>query len=164
MPKTVSEWMYRVKNGKKWEIFMFLGTYYHSIDDRGRISVPKKFRDELGGVAIVTRGLDGCLFLFTREAWTKVEQKILSVPLTRADARSFARLVLSGAMEVALDRLGRILLPKYLSEFANLTSEVAILGVGERIELWAKSKWESYSQNLESKGEEVAERLSELGI
>lgn len=143
---------------------MFLGTYYHRLDERNRVSVPKKFREGLGINAIVTRGLDGCLFLFSREAWAGVEKKILATPLTKKDARSFARHVLSGAMEVEIDRLGRILIPKYLTQFAEITSEVIVLGVGERIEFWDKVRWETYNRELEEKGEEVAERLSELGI
>ena len=143
---------------------MFLGTYHHTLDERGRISVPKKFREQLGITVVVTRGLEGCLFLFNRESWKKMETKIVSTPLTRADARSFARHLLSGAMEVVVDKLGRILLPKYLIEFAELENEVAVLGVGERLEIWDKEKWLEYSKNLDMKSQEVAERLSELGI
>lgn len=155
------------RKGKKWEKvgnIMFLGTYLHTIDERSRVSVPKKFREKLGGPVVVTRGLDGCLFLYSRENWKKVEEKILMTPLTRSDARSFARLMFSGAMELELDRLGRILLPKYLTDYAGVNSEVAILGVGERIEIWDKEIWESYSNDLALKRDEIAERLSELGI
>lgn len=143
---------------------MFLGTYFHTLDDRGRTSVPKKFREQLGSIAIITRGLDGCLFLFSQGTWGSIEQKILLAPLTRADARSFSRHILSGAIQVTIDRLGRILIPDYLLEFVKIKTEIAILGVGERIELWDKQTWENYHKNLREKTEEVAERLAELGI
>lgn len=143
---------------------MFLGTYYHTVDERSRVSVPKRFRNEMGLTAVVTRGLDGCLFLFSQESWKKMETKLLAIPLTLGDARSFTRHLLSGAMDVTMDRLGRVLLPKYLLEFANLVGEVAVLGVGERIEIWNKEKWLEYSRNLDMKSRDIAERLSELGI
>jgi len=143
---------------------MFIGTYYHSLDSRNRISVPKKFREKLGKKAILTRGLDGCLFLYAEENWGKIEKSLTKTPLTRQDARSFARLILSGAIVVDTDRIGRILIPGYLKEYAKLKDEVAILGVGERIEIWAKDLWESYRQKLEKNSEAIAERLSELGI
>ncbi len=143
---------------------MFLGTYFHNLDERNRLSIPKRFREKLGVAGIVTKGLDGCLFIYSREAWDKVEQKLLSMPLTRSDARSFSRLVLSGAMEVLLDRLGRIVLAKYLLEYAQISGEVAVLGVGERLEIWSKDRWQIYTRTVEKDSKDVAERLSELGI
>ena len=143
---------------------MFLGTYFHTIDDRNRVSVPKKFRDELGFTAIITRGLDGCLFLYNMETWEKIVDRIQATPLTQGDARSFARHVLSGAMEVEIDRLGRIILPTYLKQFAAFEKDIAVLGVGERIELWDKKRWEGYSKDLDKRSDEVAERLAETGI
>jgi len=143
---------------------VFLGTYYHTVDDRNRLSIPKKFRQDLVGGGILTRGLDGCLFLYSKTIWGKIEEKILAAPLTKADARSFSRHVLSGAMEVLPDKLGRILLPTYLKEFSGITNEVAILGVGERIEFWDKQHWDTFSKQLAQNSDEIAERLSESGI
>lgn len=143
---------------------MFLGTYFHTVDDRNRVSIPKKFRDELGLRAILTRGLDGCLFLYNLEIWGNIVDRIRQTPLTKGDARSFARHVLSGAMEVEIDRLGRIILPQYLKAFATIEKEIAVLGVGERIELWDKKRWEGYSEDLDKRSDEVAERLAETGI
>lgn len=134
------------------------------MDDRSRISIPKKFREALGMGAILTRGLDGCLFLYNKSTWEKIEEKIRETPITLSDARGFARHVLSGAMDVVPDRLGRIILPSYLKEFAQITTDVAVLGVGERIELWNKKKWEGYSKQLGERSDEIAERLSGSGL
>ncbi|MBM3209177.1 division/cell wall cluster transcriptional repressor MraZ [Candidatus Shapirobacteria bacterium] len=143
---------------------MFIGTHYHSLDSRNRLAVPKKFREELGKEAVVTRGLDGCLFLYSKGNWLEIQEKLSKTPLTKADARSFSRLILSGAVEVEADKIGRILLPGFLKDSVEIKTEVAVLGVGERIEVWAKERWETYRQKLEEEKDSVAERLSELGI
>ena len=143
---------------------MFIGTYYHSLDSRNRISVPKKFRGKLGTNAVITRGLDGCLFLYSQKTWEEMEAILTQTPLTRQDARSFARLMLSGAVTVEIDKIGRILIPGYLKDYAKLKQEVAVLGVGERIEIWAKDLWGTSEKQLEQDSDAIAERLSELGI
>jgi len=143
---------------------MFIGTYHHSIDSRNRISVPKRFREKLGEKAVLTRGLDGCLFLYAKGDWERMEAILTQTPLTRQDARSFARLMLSGAVIVEIDKIGRILVPGYLKEYAKLKNEVAVLGVGERIEIWSQEQWETYQMKLEQDSDAIAERLSELGI
>lgn len=143
---------------------MFLGTFEHLIDERNRLMLPKKFRQDLGRMAVLTRGLDGCLFLYPVSSWKKIEKKLVETPLTNKDARNFARHMLSGAMEVEVDKFGRVLLPSYLKEYAKLKKNTVILGLGERIEVWDKSTWKTYTEKLEKKTDEVAERLSELGI
>jgi len=143
---------------------MFLGTFEHNIDDRNRLMLPKKFRGEVGRQAVVTRGLDGCLFLYPVSSWKKIEEKLVNTPLTSKDARSFARHMLSGAMEVEVDKFGRVLLPSYLKEFGGVKESVMILGLGERAEIWDKKRWKEYSEKLDGKSDQVAERLTELGI
>lgn len=140
---------------------MFLGTYFHTIDERNRLLIPKKFREELVGTGILTRGLDKCLFLYNKTSWQKIEEMVTSSPFTRADARAFARHVFSGAMEIYPDRLGRIIIPTYLKEFGSLESEVALLGIGERVEIWSKQTWETYSKEIEKTSADIAERLSQ---
>ncbi len=157
--------------GKKWgkplksvENSMFIGEFNYKIDAKKRLAVPAKFRDDLGGKVVVTRGLDGCLFLYTLEEWKKLAEKISSLPLSQSDARSFARVMLAGAMELELDSSGRILLPDYLKEYADLDKEVIIAGVYNRMEIWDKDAWEEYKDEAESEVGDVAEGLKELGV
>lgn len=142
---------------------MFIGEYAHSIDKKGRLQVPKKFRDELKE-SVVSRGLDGCLFLHPKNRWEEFERQLVSMPVTKTDARSFSRHMFAGAMEVAPDGVGRILIPAYLRDYAGITDEVAVIGVGKRVELWDKKRWEKYRARVERNSEAVAERLSELGV
>ena len=143
---------------------MFIGEFNYKIDAKKRLAVPAKFRDDLGGKVVVTRGLDGCLFLYTLEEWEKLAEKISSLPLSQSDARSFARVMLAGAMELELDSSGRILLPNYLKEYADLEKEVIIAGVYNRMEIWDKETWEDYKDEAESEVGDVAEGLKELGV
>jgi len=143
---------------------MFIGTYHHNLDARNRVSVPRKFREKLGKEAVLTRGLDGCLFLYSKTNWKKIETALTQSPLTKQDARSFSRLILSGAVEVDVDKIGRILIPAYLKDYAGLKGEISVLGVGTRMEIWAKEQWETSQQKLEQDSDAIAERLSELGI
>ena len=115
-------------------------------------------------MVVVTKGLDGCLFMYTVSTWERIAQKIDETPMTRSDGRSYARHLLGGAMDVELDKLGRLVLPQYLKDFAKIQNEIAIVGVGERVELWDKTHWESYSSELEKKSDEIAERLSDSGL
>ncbi len=143
---------------------MFLGEYSHNIDDKNRLAIPAKFRSDLKQGAVITRGLDNCLFLFTKKDWQNLVDKISQLPLTQANARSFSRMMLMGAMEVELDKLGRILIPDYLKQFATLKKQVVVGGVLNRIEIWDEAKWQTYKNKAESNVEEVAEGMRELGI
>lgn len=143
---------------------MFLGEYAHTIDNKGRLQIPKKFRGDLLGGAIISRGLDGCLFLYPKNLWAEFEAKLVSLPITKADARVFSRHMLAGAYEVAIDRIGRLLIPPSLRQYAGLKEEVVVIGVGKRLELWDKTRWQEYRQQVDSNSEETAERLGELGV
>ncbi len=143
---------------------MFIGEYVFTIDEKKRVSIPVKFRKELGKKAVITRGLDNCLVLYPLKVWEKVAKKLESLPLSKPDARAFARILLSGAVNVELDKLGRILIPDYLKEFAQLKKNVVLLGLSNRIEIWAKELWQEYKQKREKEIENMAEKLEELGI
>jgi MraZ protein len=143
---------------------MLLGEFQHSLDTKGRVAVPAKFRDKLSAGAIITRGLDNCLFVFTREEWGKLADKILALPLAQANSRAFARLMLAGAMDAELDRQGRMLIPDYLRKYADLKREVTIAGIMSRIEIWDSANWKKYKERTESASDEIAEKLGELGI
>ena len=143
---------------------MFLGEYSHNVDNKNRLAVPAKFRAELSKGAVITRGLDNCLFLFTKADWQVLVKKIAELPISQAKARSFSRMMLMGAMEVSLDRLGRVLLPEYLKQFAGIKKKVVVGGVYNRIEIWDEDKWSAYKQRSESNVEKTAEEMMELGI
>lgn len=143
---------------------MFIGEFSYKIDSKKRLAVPSKFRDELNGKAVVTRGLDGCLFLYKIDEWQALAEKISNLPLAQSDARSFARVMLAGAMEVELDSSGRILIPDYLKKYADLNKEVVIAGVYNRMEIWDKKKWDDYKSTTEEEVGDIAERLKELGV
>jgi len=143
---------------------MFIGEYQYSIDDKKRLSIPSKFRRELGQKAIVTRGLDGCLFLYSQIEWKKLAGKLGKLPLGQADARGFQRIMLSGAMETSIDGLGRILIPDYLKKYANLQKKVIIVGLYNHIELWNDKRWKEYQKKSEKEVGNMAERLSQLGV
>jgi len=143
---------------------MFIGEYSHSIDEKGRLSVPVKFRADLATGAILTRGLDGCLWLYTVEEWQKIADEISALPITQKKARSFSRFVLSGAMDLNLDNAGRINCPKYLSDYAGIKSKVVITGMHSRLEIWAEEKWSKFRDEMEKNSDEVAEELENIGF
>ncbi len=143
---------------------MFLGEYQHSLDSKGRIIVPSKFREELGASFIATKGLDNCLFLYPMNEWKTIEEKLRALPFTRADVRSFARFFFSGASELEIDKQGRILLPSNLRDYAMIEKELVVIGVGSRVEIWANEKWTQYNQTAESSYEVIAENLVGLGL
>lgn len=143
---------------------MFIGEYQHAIDDKGRMAVPVKFRATLGEHAIVTRGLDRCLFIFSALEWEGLAKKLVALPLAQANSRAFTRLMLAGAMEVDLDSQGRMLVPDYLRVYADLKKQIIVAGLYNRIELWNETAWKKYKTQTESDSDEIAERLSELGI
>lgn len=143
---------------------MFIGEYTYSIDDKKRLAIPAKFRQLLGKRAVITRGLDQCLFLYPTKEWGTLAKKLSQLPLSQADARGFARLMLTGAMEVNIDALGRILVPDYLKKYSFLKKRVVIAGVYNRVELWDEAKWQEYKKKTESGVGDIAERLKELGV
>lgn len=143
---------------------MFIGEYKHNLDDKGRIAVPTKFRDALSSGAVVTRGLDTSLFLFPKEEWDKLAEKLAGLPLGQSNSRAFARLMLAGAMDVSLDKQGRVVLPEYLRTFANLEKSVVVAGLFNRLELWDAEAWETYKTRMESDAGAIAEQLGELGV
>ena len=143
---------------------MFIGEYTYSIDEKKRLAIPAKFRPLLGKKAVITRGLDQCLFFFPVKEWGDLAKKLAQLPLSQADARGFARLMLTGAMEVNLDNLGRILIPDYLKTYALLKKKVVIAGVYNRVEIWDEGKWQEYKKKTETTVGDIAEKLKELGV
>lgn len=143
---------------------MFIGEYSYSIDEKKRLAVPPKFRQILGNKAIITRGLDQCLFLYSVKEWGNLTKKIAHMPLSQADARGFARMMLAGAMEVKFDNLGRILVPDYLKDYAFLQKKIIIAGVFDRAEIWDEQRWRDYQAKTEKEVGDIAERLKELGV
>lgn len=142
---------------------MFIGEYKHTVDDKNRISLPAKFRKELGKKIVVTRGLDNCLFLYTYQAWKEKSPEIAKLGW-QADARGFSRFMFSGALEIDVDSMGRILIPDYLREFAALKSPVIFAGVHDRIEIWNEKRWETYKKKIESQADMMAEKLGSVGL
>lgn len=143
---------------------MFIGEYQHNLDSKGRISMPVKFRTSLGSSAIVTKGLDPCLYVYPKEEWQKMTDKFASLPISSSSARSVSRHMMSGAMELEFDKQGRAVLPAYLREYAGLKNGVVAAGVLNRVELWDKGAWSQDSDNSESNASENAEKLAEWGI
>ncbi len=143
---------------------MLIGEYQHTIDPKKRLSLPVKFRKELGRTVIVTRGLDQCLFIFPLSAWKKLVGKFSELSFGSGEARSFNRFMLAGAVEVEVDAAGRILLPEFLKTFAGLASSVVLTGINDRVEIWDQARWDSYKKKMESQGEELAQRLGEIGV
>lgn len=143
---------------------MFIGEYSHNLDDKGRLAIPVKFRNDLKKGAVVTRGLDNCLFLYTRSEWSKLAEKLATLPFSQANSRAFARLMLAGAMDVEFDKQGRAVLPEYLRQFASLKKSVVIAGLYSRLEIWDEEKWNIYKKQTESESSVIAEKMSELGV
>lgn len=142
---------------------MFMGEYDHSTDAKGRLFVPSKFRDELGKKFVVTKGLDGCLFAYGEEEWHRVEEGIKNLPLTSKNGRQFTRFFFAGAAEVEADGQGRILIPAKLREYAGITKEVVSVGVGTKVEIWSKERYENVETSFEEM-DDVMEELSGMGI
>lgn len=143
---------------------MFIGEYKHNLDSKGRMAVPVKFRNLLQEGAVVTRGLDNCLFLYPKEQWEKIAQKLANLPISQSKARAFSRLMLAGAMSIDFDSQGRINLPEYLREFASLKKKAIVAGLYDRLEIWDEEAWEKYKKGAESESSEIAETLGELGV
>lgn len=143
---------------------MFMGEYLHSIDNKGRLIFPAKFRDELGERFIATKGLDNCLFVYTLEEWAILESKLKQLPMAKPEARAFARFFFAGAAELESDKQGRVLLPPNLREHAKLDKDVIVIGVSSRIELWSKEAWDEYNAKIGPEVTKIAENLVDLGI
>jgi len=143
---------------------MFIGEYRHTIDTKKRLALPAKFRKELGKTVVITRGLDSCLIVYPLKEWRVMSDKLGKLPLSQTEARGFARVMLSGAMAVGVDGLGRILIPEYLKGYAGLKKNVIICGLYNRLEIWDAQKWNIYEKKMEKGVEDLASKLKELGI
>ncbi|MBC8079825.1 MAG: division/cell wall cluster transcriptional repressor MraZ [Gorillibacterium sp.] len=143
---------------------MFMGEYQHSIDEKGRLIIPAKFRDDLGASFIATRGLDQCLFVYPQSEWNLLEQKLKSLSLMKSDARLFNRFLFSGATECELDKQGRVNLPKNLLEHAKLDKDCVVIGVSSRVEIWSREVWTHYSRQSEESFNEIAEKLVDFSF
>lgn len=141
---------------------MFMGEYNHTIDTKGRLIVPAKFREELGDMFVITKGLDGCLCVYTNDEWAAFEEKLRSLPVTNKNARKMTRFFMAGASTCEVDKQGRILVPAVLREFAELEKEVVLVGVASRVEIWSKDKWDESCTYDDM--EDIAESMEELGI
>jgi len=143
---------------------MFIGEYTASIDDKGRISIPAKFRASLKSKVVVTRGLDNSLFLYTMDEWKKLAEKLASLPIATANTRAFSRLMLAGAMDCEIDKQGRIILPGYLKDFAKIGKKIVFAGLYNRIEVWSEELWTIYKTQTEKESNNIAEQLGTLGV
>lgn len=143
---------------------MFIGEYQHNIDAKGRMIIPSKFREELGISFVVTKGLDNCLFVYSKSEWSNLEAKLRGLPFTNKDARTFVRFFFSGATECEIDKQGRILIPANLRAYASLEKDVVVIGVSTRVEIWSKDKWEEYNSDDNISPDKIAEKMEFLGI
>lgn len=141
---------------------MFMSEYNHTVDAKGRLIIPSKFRDQLGDEFVVSKGMDGCLFVYANDDWNAFEEKLTALPLINKEARQFARFFLSGAAQVEVDKQGRILLPQTLRDFAALEKDVVLVGVGSRIEIWSKEKWDNIS--ADENMDDIAQAMEALGL
>lgn len=149
---------------KRGETELFIGEYEHSVDAKGRVIMPAKLREDIGEKFIVTKGLDGCLFAYSKDEWSNFEEKLKTLPLTNKNARDFVRFFLSGAVECEIDKQGRFLIPNNLRIYASLEKEINIIGVGTRIEIWNRNEWKQYSSDENISADEIAENMTMLGI
>ncbi len=140
---------------------MFLGEYEHNLDEKGRLAIPAKFRGQLADGAVVTKGLDNCLSLYTKEGWEIEAERLMSLPLTQANARAYARFMLASAFSVEIDKQGRVNIPATLREFAGINGGTVVTGLGDHVEIWEPKAWEEYRSRIEKESGAIAE---ELGI
>ena len=143
---------------------MFLGEFQHTVDQKGRLAIPAKFREELADGAVVTRGLDKCLVIYPRIEWETLAEKVSRLPQTQPNVRTLSRLLFSGAVDLSLDGQGRTILPQYLREYAGITANVAVIGLYQRIEVWCLEDWTAVKTTTEAAGGSLAEQLADLGI
>lgn len=138
---------------------MFIGEYHHSIDEKKRLIIPAKFREELGEKFIVTRGIENCLFVYSLKSWNEIVERLESLPFTKKDARQFVRFFLSGATEAELDKQGRINISSPLIDYANIEKECVVIGTGERLEIWSKKEWDDFFNSAKDNMSDIAENL-----
>ena len=143
---------------------MFIGEYTHTLDPKKRLSLPMTFRKQLGKAVVVTRGLDHCLFMYPRETWRSVSHRLAALSFAKADTRGFNRFMLSGAVELPLDKAGRILIPDFQKQFAALNTQVVLAGVNDRVEIWDEKAWRAYNRTIEQQADAMAEKLGEIGV
>ncbi len=143
---------------------MLIGEYTYTLDAKKRLSVPARFRKELGGKVVITRGLDNCLFVYSLKEWGKISQKLGELSIGQADTRGFSRFLLSGAVETQVDSAGRVLIPDFLKSFAGLQDEVVVAGMQTRVEIWNAGIWNAYKSRIEKQADIMAEKLGEIGI
>jgi len=143
---------------------MFIGEYSHNLDEKGRLAVPTKFRNQLAKGAVVTKGLDNCLFLYTNEEWQKLATKLATLPISKANTRAFSRLMLASAMDVQLDKQGRIVLPEYLRKYATLKKKTIVAGLYNRLEIWDEDNWDKYIKGTDKQSGDIAEALEGLDV
>ena len=143
---------------------MFIGEYNHAVDPKKRLALPSKFRNELGKTVVVTRGLDKCLFVYPLDVWQELAQKLGTMPIGESATRAFVRLMLAGATDVQMDAQGRLLIPDYLKEYAQLDRDVIVAGLFNRLEIWDQQKWQAYKSDAERNTDEIAENLGKLGV
>lgn len=141
---------------------MFMGEYNHTLDAKGRLTVPAKFRESLGDAFVVSKGMDGCLFVFANEDWNGFAEKLKSLPMIDKEARQFTRFFLAGASDVEVDKMGRILLPSVLRDFADIKKDAVLVGVGSRVEIWSRERWEGTVSYEDM--DEITKHMVELGI
>ncbi|MBX4198208.1 division/cell wall cluster transcriptional repressor MraZ [Candidatus Parcubacteria bacterium] len=143
---------------------MLIGEYTHTIDDKNRISLPMKFRKEVGKKVVLTHGLDNCLFLYPIREWGKIAEKLANLSMGQSDTRGFNRFMLAGAIDVDVDSVGRMLVPDHLVKFAGLKGKAVFAGVHSRIELWNEERWIEYKKRIEARADELAQKLGEIGV
>jgi len=143
---------------------MLLGEYTHTLDEKKRLMLPKKFKDSLGKKLVITRGLDNCLFLYSEKEWADIAKRLRELSFAQKDTRGFNRFMFSGAAEVDLDGTGRILIPEHLKKFAALKTKVVLAGVSDRVEIWDEKRWATYQEKIEKQGDALAEKLGEIGV
>ena len=143
---------------------MLIGEYTHTVDEKKRISLPSKFRMEVGKKVVITHGLDNCLFLYSLGEWEKISEQLSKLGMAQADKRAFNRFMLAGAVEVEVDSIGRILIPDFLKDFADLQTKVVFAGIHNRIEIWNEDKWIEYKKKVEKQADKMAEKLGEIGM
>lgn len=149
---------------KSGEDFMLMGEYHHSLDDKKRLIIPSKLREDLGDYVIVTRGLEDCLFVYSQSSWNEIVNKLKTLPFTKKDARSFTRLFLSGATVCEFDKQGRITLKEPHTNYASLIKDCVIVGVNDRLEIWSKTNWDNYFSNNKESMADVADHLFEVDL
>ncbi len=148
-----------VESGEKWGIVMFMGEFHHNIDEKGRLTLPAKYREELGDKFIITRGIEKCLFVYTMDEWQNITKMLNNLPFTKKDARSFMRFLLSGATAAEFDKQGRINITSPLIDYADLKKECVVIGVGDRLEIWSEEKWNDFFDTNKDNLSDIAETL-----